>query len=290
MQIAPRDSGSGSIPVVAGSQTGLAERILGRIGQLQVRLARNPDEVEAAQQVRFRVFHEEQGARFDAAAAAGRRDADRFDAVCDHLLVLDTTLPGPDRNRIVGTYRLLRRQGAAEVGGFYSEGEYDIRSLIEGPRADGFLELGRSCVLPAYRTKRTIEVLWQGIWAYVLHHGITVMGGCASLRGVIPAEHAEVLSFLAHNCRVEPAWEVRALPHRYCTMDLIPPEAIDARSAFQRMPPLLKGYLRLGARIGDGCVIDPDFRTVDVFVVLPVESISPRYITYYSPDAMRFVA
>lgn len=290
MQIAPRDSASGSVPGVTDRAAGLDERTLGRIAQLEVRLARSSDEVEAAQQVRFRVFHEEQGARSDGAAVADRRDADRFDAVCDHLLVLDSTLPGSDRDRIVGTYRLLRSPGAARVGGFYSESEYDIRPLIEGSLADGFLELGRSCVLPAYRTKRTIEVLWQGIWAYVLHHGITVMGGCASLRGVVPAEHAEVLSFLAHHCRIGPDRDVQALAHRYCSMDLMPAEAIDARSAFQRMPPLMKGYLRLGARIGDGCVVDPDFGTVDVFVVLPVEAISPRYITYYSPDAMRFVA
>lgn len=278
------------MPVAAGGIPGFGERTLGRIAQLEVRLARSQEEVEAAQQVRFRVFHEEQGARGDAAAMADRRDADRFDAVCDHLLVLDISLPGSDRDRIVGTYRLLRSEGAAGVGGFYSESEYDIRPLIEGSRATGFLELGRSCVLPAYRTKRTIEVLWQGIWAYVLHHGITVMGGCASLRGVVPAEHAQVLSFLAHHCRAGRDREVRALPHRYCSMDLMPEEAIDARSAFQRMPPLMKGYLRLGARIGDGCVVDPDFGTVDVFVVLPVEAISPRYITYYSADAMRFAA
>ena len=288
MQIAPRDSAAGAVPAMVAA--GFDERTLGRIGQLEVRLARSPEEVEAAQQVRFRVFHEEQGARADAAATADRRDSDRFDAVCDHLLVLDSALRGSDRDRIVGTYRLLRSRGASEVGGFYSEDEYDIRPLIEGSRASGFLELGRSCVLPAYRTKRTIEVLWQGIWAYVLHHGITVMGGCASLRGVVPAEHAEVLSFLEHHCRADGGRDVRALPHRYCSMDLMPAEAVNAKSAFQRMPPLMKGYLRLGARIGDGCVIDRDFGTVDVFVVLPVEAISPRYITYYSADAMRFAA
>ncbi len=290
MQIAPLEAAKVVMPAVSVPAADISARVLGRIGQLEVRLACCPSEVAAAQEVRFRVFHEEQGARGDAAAAADRRDADRFDEVCDHLLVLDRELPGSDRDRIVGTYRLLRSPGAAEVGGFYSESEYDIRSLVEGGRAGRFLELGRSCVLPAYRTKRTIEVLWQGIWAYVLHHRISVMGGCASLRGVVPAEHAEVLSFLAHHFRAEPGHDVRAVPHRYCSMDLMPAEAIQAKSAFQRMPPLMKGYLRLGARIGDGCVVDHDFGTVDVFVVLPVEAISPRYITYYSPDAMRFAA
>jgi L-ornithine Nalpha-acyltransferase len=153
-----------------------------------------------------------------------------------------------------------------------------------------FMELGRSCVLPEYRSKRTIEVLWQGIWAYVNHYGIGVMAGCASFHGTVPAAHAEALSFLAHNCRAAPEWDVRAVPGRYVSMDLMPPEAIDARAALAAMPPLIKGYLRLGAKVGDGCVIDREFGTVDVFIVLPVETISARYINYYGAEAERFQA
>ena len=139
-------------------------------------------------------------------------------------------------------------------------------------------------MLPQYRSKRTIEALWQAIWAYVLQHDIDVMAGCASFHGRVPAAHAEALSFLAQNFRAEPEFDVSALPRRYGAMDLVPCEAINAKSAFLRMPPLIKGYLRLGARIGDGCVIDHDFETVDVFVVLPVKEIQQRYISYYSQD------
>lgn len=258
----------------------IGARTLGRIGPLEVRLARDESEVAAAQEVRYRVFFEEQGAGADRLQALDRRDSDRFDPICDHILVLDQSLAGSERQRIVGTYRLLRREGAAVAGGYYSEAEFDIAPLAA--LGDRFLELGRSCVLPAYRSKRTIEVLWQGIWAYVQHHGISVMGGCASFRGTVPAEHAQALSFLAHNCRADTALSVRALPHRHRAMDLMPSEAVDLRSAFQRMPPLIKGYLRLGASIGDGCVVDVDFGTVDVFVVLPVSAIGKRYIAYYS--------
>lgn len=264
--------------------------LLGRIGTMEVRLAHGAGEVEAAQHLRYRVFHEELGARADAAGAQDRRDADRFDDVCDHMLVLDCADDARGRPRIVGTYRLLRQDCAAEAGGFYSSGEFDLDSLVARHPHLRFLELGRSCVLPEYRSKRTIELLWQGIWAYVNHYGIGVMTGCASFHGTVPAAHAAALSFLSQNCRAEGEWSVRAVASRFHAMDLMPGEAVNARAALAGMPPLIKGYLRLGARIGDGCVVDHDFGTTDVFIVLPVETISARYVNYYGPEATRFAA
>ncbi|MGN6305271.1 MAG: GNAT family N-acetyltransferase [Mesorhizobium sp.] len=264
--------------------------LLGRIGNLEVRLARNEAEVAAAQEVRYRVFYDEMGAHKGALQALDRRDADRFDPVCDHLLVLDSSISGPEHRRIVGTYRLLRQEAAVAAGGFYSQDEFDLPGLVARHPGERFLELGRSCVLPEYRSKRTIEVLWQGIWAYINHHRIGVMTGCASFPGVDPAAHAESLSYLAHHCRAGADWDIRAVPGRYHAMDLMPAEAINAKSAIAGMPPLVKGYLRLGARIGDGCVIDHDFRTVDVFIILPVSEISSRYVNYYGAEAQRFSA
>jgi len=263
---------------------------LGRIGSLEVRLACNEDEIAAAQEVRYRVFYDELGAGKGRADVLDRRDADRFDAACDHLLVVDTGRSGPAHKRIVGTYRLLRQEKAAVSGGFYSEDEFDLQGLVARHPGLRFLELGRSCVLADYRSKRTIEVLWQGIWAYINHHEIGVMTGCASFHGTDPAAHAEALTYLAHHCRTDAAWDIRAVPGRYCPMDLMPIEAVSAKAAIAAMPPLVKGYLRVGARIGDGCVIDHDFSTVDVFVVLPVSEIASRYVAYYGSDAQRFAA
>ena len=268
----------------------LPDKLLGRIGTLEVRLARDEAEIAAAQEVRYRVFFDELGARKKVHGAPERRDADRFDAVCDHLLVFDTTLPGPDHKRIVGTYRLLTQEGAALAGGFYSDAEFELDGLIARHPDQRFLELGRSCVLPKYRARRTIEVLWQGIWAYLGHHGIGVMAGCASFPGVLPEAHAEALSYLAHHCRTEPQFDVRAVASRYRSMELMPREAVSAKSAIAAMPPLIKGYLRVGARVGDGCVIDHDFGTVDVFVVMPVNEIRQRYIDYYGGDASPIAA
>jgi putative hemolysin len=263
---------------------------LGRIGTLEVRLARDASEVAAAQEVRFRVFYDELGARRHVVHALEQRDADRFDAVCDHLIVLDTSIAGPDHQRVVATYRLLDQERAAAAGGFYSQAEFDLESLVARHPNRRFLELGRSCVLPGYRGKRAMELLWQGVWAYCLRHDIDVMAGCASFPGMVPAAHSEPLSFLAQACRAEPAWDVSALPDRHRPMDLMPAEAVDPKAALAAMPPLVKGYLRLGGRVGDGCVVDSDFGTTDVFIVLPVERISQRYLDYYGLGAERFSA
>ncbi|GLS76329.1 hypothetical protein GCM10007904_16640 [Oharaeibacter diazotrophicus] len=268
---------------------------LGRIGPLEVRLARSQGEIRAAQALRYAVFYEEMAAIADPATLASRRDRDAFDAVCDHLLVLDHDdvlqrrfrKPMP---RIVGTYRLLRQEVAEARQGFYSAGEFDLAPLVARHRDLRFLELGRSCVLKPYRNKRTVELLWHGIWSYVLSHGLDVMIGCASLEGTDPAALALPLSFLHHNAGAAGEWAVSALPERRVDMNLMPREAIDTRAALHALPPLIKGYLRLGARIGDGAVVDRQFGTTDVMIVLPVSAISSRYVSYYGADAGRHAA
>lgn len=268
---------------------------LGRIGSLEVRLARSAGEIRQAQELRYHVFYEEMAAIADAATLSSRRDRDVYDRMCDHLLVVDHDdlqpgLFGRQRPRIVGTYRLLRQEIAEAGSGFYTAGEYDIAPLLARHRTAQFLELGRSCVLKPYRTKRTVELLWHGIWAYVLQHGIDAMFGCASIEGTDPDRLALPLSFLHHHARASDAWRVSALPDRRVEMDRLPEDQIDAKAALRALPPLIKGYLRVGAVTGDGAVIDRQFGTIDVLVVLPVSAISSRYITYYGADAGRHAA
>lgn len=264
--------------------------VLGRIGTLETRLALKNSEIDAAQAVRYRVFVEEMNAQTAPDAMRRRRDIDAWDMVCDHLLVLDTAIEGDPEEQIVGTYRLLRQEVARGSGGFYSQSEFDVETMIARHPDKRFMELGRSCVLPQYRTKRTVELLWQGAWAYALKHGAQAMFGCASFGGVVPEEHALALSFLHQNALAGGDWMVRAHPDQYRTMDLMPSEAVNARRALAAMPPLVKGYLRLGAMIGDGAVVDHAFRTTDVLIVLPIGSISGRYINYYGADAGRFAS
>lgn len=262
--------------------------VFGRIGSLETRLARNEREIDAAQQVRFRVFVEEMGARLPADVMRRGRDIDAFDAVCDHLLVLDNAIEGDPEDQIVGTYRLLRQETALANKGFYSASEFEIESLIARHPDKRFMELGRSCVLPEYRTKRTLELLWQGNWAYAVRHRMDAMIGCASFPGIQPEAHALALSFLHHSCGSKAEWRTEALPELYREMDMMPLEAINPRRALNAMPPLIKGYMRLGAMFGAGAVVDHAFNTTDVLVILPVSSIAGRYINYYGGDAERF--
>ncbi|MCW2310116.1 GNAT family N-acetyltransferase [Rhodobium gokarnense] len=269
---------------------------LGQIGSLEVRLARSWREIKIAQQLRYHVFYEEMSAVADAQTLATRRDSDSFDNFCDHLLVLDhdikvkTNALGRKKPQIVGTYRLLRQEVAEMHGGFYTADEFDMQPLLDRKPDLNFMELGRSCVLKPYRNKRTMELLWHGIWAYVLMNKIDAMIGCASLEGTDPNRLALPLSFLHHNFLAPEEWRVRALGERYTEMNRIPKDELDGRAALHALPPLIKGYLRLGAMIGDGAVIDHQFGTVDALIIMPVSELNPRYVNYYGADASRHKA
>ena len=265
---------------------GEGAEILGRLGSLEVRLARDARELREAQRLRFRVFYEEMSALADPMSAFLRRDADRFDRICDHLVVVDRAArPGPGQSMggtVVGTYRLLRQDVAQESFGFYARREFDVAPLLEAHRDKRFLELGRSCVLASHRDKRTLELLWRGIHAYVRRHRIDVMIGCASFAGSDPAALVEPLSFLHHYALSPDGWRVRARPERHLPMNRVPKAQLDARAALRSLPPLIKGYLRLGAGFGDGAVIDRQFGTTDVFVLLRTSDIAARYHHHFA--------
>ncbi|MBO0347213.1 GNAT family N-acetyltransferase [Roseibium limicola] len=268
---------------------------LGRVGSLEVRLARSAGEVKKAQRLRYEVFYEEMSAIADAQTLTSQRDSDPFDSICDHLLVIDHAKMkrnklGRLKPTIVGTYRLLRQDVAGAHGGFYSASEYDVQSLVDANPGKRFLELGRSCVLKPYRSKKTVELLWQGIWAYVLAHKIDVMIGCASFENTNPDLLAEPLSFLHHHARAPEDWRVSALPERHVEMNRVPAELLDQKAALRQLPPLVKGYLRLGAYIGEGAVIDHQFGTTDVMIIMPVSELNARYVNYYGADASRFAS
>jgi L-ornithine Nalpha-acyltransferase len=258
---------------------------------LAVRAARDSADIDAAQHLRYRVFYEELAARAEPAMRRSRRDGDAFDAICDHLLVVNQRVTGDDPillpdGELVGTYRLLRQDVAEANSGFYTQAEFDVAPLVARKAELDFLELGRSCVLAPFRTRPVVELLWQGIWNYVRDFGLDVMMGCASLVGTDPDEHAQALSYLAQHCASPPEWRVRALPDRYVEMNRLHPEQVNFKTVLRELPPLIRGYLRLGATIGDGAIVDRQFNTIDVLIMLPVSLINPRYFEYFgAPDA-----
>lgn len=245
-----------------------------RSRNFHLRLAETPDEVAASQALRYQVFVEEMAAQPTPERETEKREFDRFDPFCDHLLVFDTdaaSAPG----KVIATYRFMRREAAQRAGGFYTATEYDIGSL-EAYQGE-VMELGRSCVHPDYRAGANMQLVWRGITDYVMHFGVDLMFGCASLPTVEPSDVAEQLSYLYHHHLAPPALRPRARPELRVRMDRLPPEAIDTKAALQALPPLIKGYLRLGGFVGDGAVIDADFGTTDVCVVVKTDMVTDRY-------------
>jgi putative hemolysin len=266
----------------AGSFEGRALQwpVLADSGALEVRLAETDHEVMLAQRLRYEVFYEEMSAVPSDAMRAVRRDFDKFDDVCDHLLVVDRDVHDVDgQPLVVGTYRLTREKDAEKVGGFYTAAEFDLGRMISGmPKGTKYLELGRSCVQKNYRARPgTMQLLWKGLMAYVARFDIDLMFGCASFPGVDPKTMAMPLSYLHHFHAMPEALRVTARPELYVPMNLMPADAIDAREGIRSLPAMLKGYVRAGCCIGDGAVIDEQFDTTDVFIFFPLSGIDARY-------------
>lgn len=253
------------------------------LADISVRLAASPEEVRAAQRVRYQVFYEEGGAIPDAVAAMERRDVDVFDDVAEHLIVIDKQRAAAGNNHgVVGNYRLLRNKGSARACEFYSSGEFDLGVLLNAELR--FLELGRSCVLREYRQKPVIGLLWSAIARYVAEHRIELLFGCASFRGTDPALIEEQLAYLHHHHSAPARWRPHAIGAEVVAMDRRALDEIDAVRAFKRMEPLIRGYLRAGAMVGRGAHIDRRFNSIDVCIVLPMADLSARYLRHFGSE------
>ncbi|MGB8841979.1 MAG: GNAT family N-acyltransferase [Aliidongia sp.] len=273
----------GSTVRSANHQLSLIDGI--RHGQMEVRLARSEAEIHAAQRLRYKIFYGEMAARATAEMIAEGRDFDRFDAYCDHLVVIDHGEAG----RVVGTYRLLRQSVAERHGGFYTATEFDVSKLMAVPGE--IMELGRACVDSSHRSRpATMQLLWRGIATYTVQYDVKIMFGCASLPGTDTQSIAGALSYLYYNHLAPENLRARALPDRYNRMDLLPPREVDAeaavadlaaRTTLSALPPLIKGYLRVGGLIGDGAVIDPEFQTTDICIIVVTDRMTAKYFNHY---------
>ena len=248
--------------------------------RLYTRLARTPEDIAAAQRVRYEVFVDELGSDGAGVDHDARLEKDHFDPHFEHLLLIDPDAPDEALDGVVGVYRLLTGEKSKESGQFYTEDEYDLTPLMSQPM-ESLLELGRSCVASTHRSKATIQLLWRGIAAYLAEHQLTTLFGCASFHGRDPKAHAEPLSYLRHFHGADPDRTVRALDARYVKMEMVEKDDIDARRVWKAMPPLIKAYLRLGGVIGDGAVIDEQFGTVDVFVTVEMNKVGERYYAHF---------
>ncbi|MER1966020.1 GNAT family N-acyltransferase [Castellaniella sp. GW247-6E4] len=239
------------------------------IGNLALSIARTPDEIEALQRLRYRVFTDELAAVFP--SAVGDRDVDHFDDWCAHFQVRDTAA-----DRVVGTYRVLTPEAAVQAGGYYSESEFDL-SPLRAMRPH-LVEVGRSCIDADFRHGGVIMLLWSGLAQIMMHGGYRYMLGCASVSlrddGVAAAEVWRIAQRLMARDPAAP----RIVPiHRY------PVERLDSTLP-ARVPPLIKGYLKIGATICGEPAWDPDFNTADFPILLDLERLDPRYRRHFGMD------
>lgn len=232
-------------------------------------LARTQNELEAAQRIRFKVFAEEMGAKLPSAHLG--LDIDRFDKFCDHLLVRDHC-----NEKVVGTYRILPPEQAIKAGGYYSETEFDLSRL--GNLRDRMVEVGRSCVHEDYRDGATITQLWSGLADYITKNNHEYLIGCASISMGDGGHYAASVYNKIHKLHAAPA-EYRVFPH--CRLPL---ESLN-QNLEVIIPPLIKGYLRLGAYIAGEPAWDPDFNCADVFILMPVSRMNARYAKHFMRQA-----
>jgi putative hemolysin len=199
------------------------------------------------------------------------------------LIVVDNSARGSEgAPAAVGAYRLLRQCVAEANFGFYSARQFQVGAWIARHPGKSFLELGRSCVAEDYRGRRALELLWRGIWVYALARRIDVMFGCASFPGADPGAHGAALRFLNGEGGPAPEWRVDAIGALAAEAAPAAPP-LDSRAALRALPPLIKGYWRLGAQFSRQAVSDPVFGTSDVLAVLPVEAIRSRYLEHFAP-------
>lgn len=248
----------------------------------EVRLAETPEEVDAAKALRYRVFYEEMSATPTPEMRAKRLDFDEFDDYCDHLLVIDRNRSNGNLG-VVGTYRMLRRSVAMQHRGFYTEQEYDCSALLNYPHE--IVEVGRSCVDSSYRSRGVMPIMWRGLAACVMQNDIRMFFGCASFPGTRPEDMSAALSYLHYNHLAPEQLRPRALAHHYVNMEMVPPSDLDAQAVVADLPPLIKGYMRLGGFVGDGAVVDRQFNTTDVCVIVQTDQLSGKYDRHYKRSA-----
>ncbi|NCQ25487.1 MAG: ornithine-acyl-ACP acyltransferase [Rhodobacteraceae bacterium CG17_big_fil_post_rev_8_21_14_2_50_63_15] len=244
----------------------------------RVQLAQTPEDLMAAQRLRYEVFVEELGGDGEMVDHVARLERDRFDPFFDHLLLVDDAKGG----ELIGVYRVLRDDQAARAGQFYSEDEYDLTALQSSGRR--LMELGRSCLARPYRGGRGMYHLWNALARYVAEHRIEILFGVASFHGTDVEKLAQPLSLLHHRHLAPSDMRVRARRDHYQRMDLIEESRLDRPAAMLQVPALIKAYLRLGGYVGDGAYLDHAFNTTDVCLILDTANLTKAQKAIYTRD------
>ncbi len=238
---------------------------------LRVELTQDDALVQAAQALRYQVFFPDAYAKDPSGT-----DADAFDALCEHLVVIDEAA----ENAVVGTYRIRLFTAEHAEQSLYTQTEFDLTKLLAQQKR--LLELGRSCVHPGYRDGEVIKLLWQAIGSYITAHKVDYLFGCVSFPEANAAAHHIALSYLHHHHALPP--EIAPTPQPHCAAEYEPLQVAqlpDQKTVFSSLPPLVKGYIRIGGKFGTGAVLDAECNTLDVCLLVDPANITPRYMAKF---------
>ena len=250
--------------------------------QFEVRLATNQNEIRAAQNLRYRVFVQEFDAKTSEKNHKSLLDEDIFDENCDHLLLIDRNARSAFSEAkfcVVGTIRVMSASRADKGTGFYTSSEYNLNQILKLKKSS--IEIGRACVEKNYRGSVALHLLWSGLGKYVVSRDIKTMFGVASFHGTDMNKFSSALSYLSYNFSAEKKLEFKAKFPGRCEMNIIPLEKLDVRRAMSEMPSLIRAYLRLGAKVGEGAFKDLDFNTIDIGIIIDIDFMNKKYKEFY---------
>ena len=252
-----------------------------KVRDFEVRLTRTKEERRQVRQLRYTVFVEEEGASATEEQKNLREEYDSYDRFAEYLAVFHN-------GKIVGTYRIINRDAAEKMGGFYTETEFDISKIKKS--GANIAEMSRACVAPDYRENALVmRLLWAGLGEYIMRHKIGIVFGVASWVGTNPAASAQAISYLYYNhlsplrlrATVESTKLAPGVNPKLTRMNILPEVFVDANMARREMTPLVKGYLRINATFGRGVFIDKPFNSYDVFVMLRTKDMDALYRKHF---------
>ncbi len=245
-----------------------------------IKIAEKKSELKKAQALRYSVFYKEKKAIPTISKKILRLDYDKVDNFADHLIVIDKNKKSI-KNKIVGTYRLVRGDIATHSGGFYTSSEFDLSKILNSYKHNQILELGRSCVHQDYRNGTIMNLLWKAIAEYVKLYDIKILLGCASFNGTNVMKYTNELSYLRKNFSLPDEMSVKSLDTKiYPAYTKINSNINDLRT-FVKLPPLIKGYLRIGGKVSNDYFVDYKFNTIDVCVIVNTNNIDKKYKRKY---------
>ena len=236
-----------------------------------IKIAESNFEIKKAQSLRYKIFFKEKKIKKKNFKFLLQRDYDFYDKISDHLIIIDNNRE--IRDNVIGTYRLLRGNCAKLYRGFYTEQEFDISNLKKNFSSKDILELGRSCVHPQYRSGIILKLLWQGISNYIKMYKIKILMGCASFHGTNPSKFKDEFSLLYESYRLPEDYDVKSLQSNEISFN----KNINHSTILNKLPPLIKGYLRAGGMVSENFYIDKEFETIDYCVIMLTEKIVSRY-------------